>query len=117
MAWYEETGPDACHVRDVIFKEMEALYPTLSPNYIKNSLQNHILDSKKDFGSWRGWATFGLAEDIQSSIQLDMNQGVEAMKRIRHYLQPFIFHYLYKPGGIRMSKIGEETLVGKPVRN
>ena len=29
-----------------------------------------------------------------------------AMERIRHYLQPFISHYLYKPGGPRMNKIG-----------
>ena len=113
MAWYEETGPDACHVRDVIFKEMEALYPTLSTNYIKNSLQKHIPDSKKDFGSWRGWATFGLEGDIRLSIQVDMNKGIVAMKRIYRHLQPYLMHYLYKPGGIRMSKIGEETLVGK----
>ena len=117
MAWYEETGPDACQIRNIVFKQMEVLYPILLPNYIKNSLQNHIPDSKKDFGSWRGWATFGLEEDILSSIHLDMNQGVEAMERIRHYLQPFISHYLYKPGGPRMNKIGEETLVGKSAGN
>ena len=49
MAWYEETGPDARQVRDIVFKEMEALYPTLSPNYIKNSLQKSHSGFKKRF--------------------------------------------------------------------
>jgi len=111
--WYEETGPDASYVRGEVLKRMISQYPTLSSSYIEKVILKHIPDTKKDFGSWRGWATFGLEKSITNSIKSDLDDGMKAFNTLKELFLPCIQHHLYKPGGIRMLETSETTMVGK----
>ena len=113
MPWYEDTGPDAKWVREEVLKRMISSYPTLPSSYIEKVMLKYIPDTKNNFGSWRGWATFGLEKSITNSIKSDLDNGMEAFNKLKELLLPCIQHHLYKPGGIRMLETSETTMVGK----
>ena len=116
MPWYEETGPDAKWVRETVLKRMISLYPTLSSKYIEKVILKHIPDAEfGHFGSWRGWATFGLEKHIKNSIKSDLDDGMKAINKLKELLSPCVQHYLYKPGGKRMMETSKTTMVGKSV--
>jgi hypothetical protein len=116
--WYEETGPDASYVRGEVLKRMISQFPTLSSSYIEKVILKHIPDALESafvFGSWRGWATFGLDKIITNSIKSDLDDGMKAFNKLKELLSPCIRHHLYKPGGIRMLETSQTTMVGKSV--
>ena len=67
-AFYEVMGPDRSHVIDSLTQKFSQKYPKLEINKIKVIMEDHIPPDKTDFGSWRGWATFGLEKKILAPI-------------------------------------------------
>jgi len=51
------------------FKIIEYLKNPLSFDEIKEIIEDTIPQDKIDFGSWRGWSTFGLEETIKKTIE------------------------------------------------
>ena len=62
--WYEQTGPDAKYVRDDIYCKFKNNLNKINNKELETILLQNIPDSKTDFGSWRGYATFGIEEKI-----------------------------------------------------
>lgn len=114
--WYESQGPSASEIRaelkikykkgwyadnDYIKKiYKENIYN--SHNIINTIIDDKILDSMS-FGSYRGYATFGICEAIIRNLNNYINQEIKvhAIKIIDKKLTPLIMHKLYKPGGKR----------------
>ena len=78
MALYEEQGPDANYVRDYMYKKVRKQYIVLPDLYINRVLLTHIPDTlhSAPFGSWRGWATFGMPTHIGKAIVVDLDKGL-----------------------------------------
>jgi hypothetical protein len=115
MAWYEEYGPNAEYVRGHIFMKLDKKY-SFSPNEknaIETILLKHIPDSKTDFGSYRGYASFGLEKEIWDAIKADIDSRKSALTILKDKFTRYVIHFLYKPNGYRMKECAETTLVGR----
>ena len=67
-ALYEVTGPTREYVIISLTTKFKKKYPKLEENKIKIIVEAHIPPDKIDFGSWRGWATFGLTPNIMKPL-------------------------------------------------
>lgn len=118
--WYEETGPDAKYIREHNFDKFKV--PEITNNELNNILLKHIPDSKNDFGSWRGYAVFGLDEKIFNNIKKDIKILVDdkrikrAYKTLNDKFKPLVIHKLYEPNGYMTKIISNRTNVGKVKR-
>ena len=122
--WYECSGPDVKHVRQNVSEILDKFtdlqkYQKLGNEYLllkKNIIEEIIPDDRNDFGSFRGYASFGmerrLAEEIHQKL-LYQCKVIEANKVLKNKLVPVIIDRYYRPGGKIMEKIAEKTLVGK----
>ena len=78
--WYEIEGPSANDVRKDIFKKIkngqffEVEIAEITDMRLEQILLRNIPDTKTDFGSWRGYATFGLDSNIVTKIESDIRQ-------------------------------------------
>ena len=78
--WYEIEGPSANDVRKDIFKKIkngqffEVEIAEITDMRLEQILLINIPDTKTDFGSWRGYATFGLDSNIVTKIESDIRQ-------------------------------------------
>ena len=78
--WYEIEGPSANDVRKDIFKKIkngqffEVEIAEITDMSLEQILLRNIPDTKTDFGSWRGYATFGLDSNIVTKIESDIRQ-------------------------------------------
>ena len=80
--WYECQGPTAEQVR----KDVTKYISTNSLN--QTSLTNNILlkiipDSRNDFGSWRGYGTFGVAKEIATEVMNEMKKRDDALTLLK----------------------------------
>ncbi len=79
--WYEQSGPTAAEVRVDVLKELNIVKVNQQESdkekdeIIQRVLMEVIPDSRKDFGSWRGYATFGkkkvLAAEVREKIRVE----------------------------------------------
>ena len=66
--WYECQGPNAKQVREDVLKRINIVkvgkdvYEKEKDKIIEDALIKIIPDSRNDFGSWRGYSTFGLGQ-------------------------------------------------------
>ena len=95
MAWYEESGPGAEQVREWVRDEMfysdsDIFNVTESPESVIDILKEHYLDDilKKringkagDYGSYRGFATFGLSPELERGIEGDIQVAIAKINR------------------------------------
>lgn len=119
--WYECEGPSFMDVR----KDLKSKYKRgdhaenkyLRKIYIENKFNSHqiiddVLDKKitesLKFGSWRGYATFGIQEAILRNINSYINKKIYAKITLQKKLTPLLRHYLYKPGGIRTIELKKD---------
>tara|TARA_B110001450_G_C17256803_1_gene333828 strand:+ start:190 stop:465 length:276 start_codon:yes stop_codon:yes gene_type:complete len=81
--WYESVGPTAPEVRVDVLKELNIVkvntqeYDKEKDEIIQRVLMEVIPDSRKDFGSWRGYATFGkkkLAIEVRDKIRIEYSK-------------------------------------------
>jgi hypothetical protein len=117
--WYECQGPNASEVRKDVLSQMNIVninmldpYKKEKDKIINEALMKVIPDSRNDFGSWRGYATFGVKTQLTKEV-LPIIQKNYALLVLQKKFTPYIIHYLYKPGGMRFIKVAESTLVGK----
>lgn len=122
MAWYQVQGPNAEYVRNHQLTVWEkkigkAQICESTRELIKHILKIHIPDSLTDFGSYRGYATFGLLMRKRTEIENHLIRQLDARRRAKDKLSqkflPYVLHYLYKPNGMRYKKIMQNTMVGK----
>ena len=111
MAWYEQQGPDADYVRQHILSKLR--FDVHETDAIKDILLKHIPDSKTDFGSYRGYATFGLEKEILDAIRADIDSRRDALATLKNKFTQYVVHFLYKPDGYRMKKCAQTTLIGQ----
>jgi hypothetical protein len=116
--WYECEGPSYFDVRKDLKSKYKRGYHAendyLKKIYIENIFDSHkIIDNVLDekitenlkFGSWRGYATFGVQEAILRNINSYINKKIYANITLQKKLTPLVRHYLYKPGGIRTIQL------------
>jgi hypothetical protein len=112
--WYECQGPTAEQVR----KDVSEYISTNSSN-INYPLTNDILlkiipDSRNDFGSWRGYGTFGVAKEIATEVMNEMKKRESALTLLKNRFTPYCMYKLYNPdNGLMMKRISKTTMVGK----
>ena len=72
--WYETVGPNANDVRNDILIKMKSqnFREKITDKELETILLKNIPDTHKDFGSWRGYATFGLDKSYMDNIKLDI---------------------------------------------
>ena len=118
--WYEIQGPNAEYVRKHQFSRLTERYNIVGTNLfpfqqriLQNALDIFIPDSMNNFGSYRGYGTFGLDTDVEKQItnayQDQMHLYEQSMQRLRQNFTPLVIHYLYKPGGLRYGVVAEEN--------
>ena len=114
--WYECQGPNAKKVREDVLNHINIVNKNKSNSekdeIIKNALLKIIPDNRNDFGSWRGYTTFGVKAEIAKEVIKEIQRNY-ALLTIKKKFTPYVLHYLYKPNGIRMKQLAETTLVGK----
>ena len=116
--WYECQGPDAAEVRKDVLNQMNIIqsgsveFEEEKQKIIQDALMKIIPDTRNDFGSYRGYATFGVKTEIATEVIKEVRKGY-ALLTIEKKLIPVVTHQLYKPGGIMAKKTSRETLVGK----
>lgn len=73
--WYEQAGPTAAEVRIDVIKELNIVktnpqeFDKEKDDIIHRVLMEVIPDSRKDFGSWRGYATFGVKKELANEVK------------------------------------------------
>lgn len=75
--WYERGGPSANDVRQDMFAKIKnGMFSEveITDENLERILLENIPDTKTDFGSWRGYATFGLESSIVKKIETDIRQ-------------------------------------------
>ena len=116
--WYECQGPSAAEVRKDVYKYITSSnsgrvkYQKEKDKIIQESLHKIIPDSRNDFGSWRGYATFGVMQEVAGEV-LSIIQKNYAMLVLQKKFTPYVIHHLYKPGGKRFLMVAHTTLIGK----
>ena len=116
--WYECQGPNAEEVRKDVLSFMNIIklgkdeYEKEKDKIIQDALMKIIPDTRNDFGSYRGYATFGVKTEIANEVIKEVRKGY-ALLTIEKKFIPVVTHQLYKPNGIMAKKIARETLVGK----
>ena len=98
MAWYERSGPDAAAVRKSVkqrymknercwcprfpgsYREFPQCYKIMADCYLDGILENRINGKEGDYGSWRGFATFGLSPEIKQRIEGDIQLALVEIK-------------------------------------
>ena len=116
--WYECQGPDAAEVRKDVLSFMNIIqsgsveFEEEKQKIIQDALMKIIPDTRNDFGSYRGYATFDVKTEIATEVIKEVRKGY-ALLTIEKKLIPVVTHQLYKPNGIMAKKVARETLVGK----
>ena len=116
--WYECQGPDAAEVRKDVLSFMNIIqsgsveFEEEKQKIIQDALMKIIPDTRNDFGSYRGYATFNVKTEIATEVIKEVRKGY-ALLTIEKKLIPVVTHQLYKPNGIMAKKVARETLVGK----
>ena len=80
--WYESSGPDAKYIRNKLFEKFKN-FKNIQDGELISILEKNIPDSKNDFGSWKGYAIFGIDEKIFNNIKKDIKILIE-QKKIKH---------------------------------
>lgn len=106
--WYENSGPSGKQVRVQLCAEKSSLSPLAFLCWQKAVYE--IIDAdQSDFGSWRGWATFGLLPSRKQSIQDTYERYLENIPFIKRVLSHYISHQLYKPDTARFAKLAADN--------
>ena len=72
--WYECQQPTADYIRDHHFKKLKQAQggKQLNDDILRSILLKHIPDTMTNFGSWRGYLTFGLDAKLVREIDEDI---------------------------------------------
>tara|TARA_B100000212_G_C27042021_1_gene391963 strand:- start:276 stop:539 length:264 start_codon:yes stop_codon:yes gene_type:complete len=75
--WYEHEEVTADYVRDHQFKKLKQAHDgkQLNDDILRTILLKHIPDTMRNFGSLRGYLTFGLNANIVADIEKDIKMN------------------------------------------
>ena len=76
-ATYEIMGPDRKQAVDLLLQKYQKKYDKLELENIKLIIEEVIPENKTDFGSWRGWSTFGLEKELVNQIEKKLDSENE----------------------------------------
>ena len=117
--WYENQGPNAEQVREDVLKYINVvnkgndLYEKEKDKIIKDVLMKIIPDSRNDFGSYRGYATFGVKVEIANEVIKEVRLEYAKLILQKKFV-PICMDKLYNPeNGLMMKKTAKNTMVGK----
>ena len=117
--WYECQGPSSEDVRKDVMRELNIFkvgkidFEAERGKIINNTIMEIIPDSRNDFGSWRGYSTFGVVKEIAKEIIKEVKKKY-AILIIEKKLTPYCMYKLYNPtNGLMMKKISKTTKIGK----
>ena len=116
--WYESTGPNAEQVRKDVLIYINTIqvgkdtYQKEKNDIIQKAIMKIIPDTRNDFGSYRGYATFNLKTELANEVIKEVRKNY-ALLIIKKKFTPFVMHHLYKPDGMRMKQLIKTTMVGK----
>lgn len=120
--WYQCVGPCVGEVRKDVLNHINIvhvgvdLYKKEKDKIIQDVIMEVIPDSRNDFGSWRGYSTFGVKTELAKIVIGKVRIRYSILLLKREFI-PYVMHYLYKPGGMRYMEISNSTLVGRNVEN
>ena len=107
--WYECQGPSAAQVRKDVLSHINIVNVNMLDPYkkekdkiINDALMKVIPDTRNDFGSWRGYSTFGVKNDLTKEV-LPIIQKNYAMLVLQKKFTPYVIHQLYKPDDIQIQ--------------
>lgn len=117
--WYQSQGPCASQVRQDVYKYIinnfyneDELTPQRN-KIIRKVIFQIIPDTRDNFGSYRGYATFNVPKNLSFEVIKEIEIQDKAISILNHKFIPHLQHYLYKPNGIRAKQVADTTLVGK----
>jgi len=116
--WYEYQGPTAEYVRKDVLSYLNIIkvgnveFEEEKQKIIKDSILKIIPDSRNDFGSFRGYASFNVKRELAVEVTKEVKIRYAYLIIEKKFI-PFATHQLYKPGGIMAKKIARDTMVGK----
>ncbi len=118
--WYECQGPSVADVRKDVLNYLNIIkvddnieFETEKAKIIKDAIVKIIPDNRNDFGSWRGYQTFGIIKEISQEIIEEVKKKYSLLI-IEKKLLPHIMYYLYNPStGIIVKKRSKSTSIGK----
>ena len=116
--WYESQGPNAEQVRKDVLNYINTIqvgkdtYQKEKNDIIQKAIMKIIPDTRNDFGSYRGYATFNLKTELANEVINEVRKNY-ALLIIKKKFTPFVMHHLYKPDGMRMKQLIKTTMVGK----
>ena len=116
--WYESQGPNAEQVRKDVLNYINTIqvgkdtYQKEKNDIIQKAIMKIIPDTRNDFGSYRGYATFNLKAEFAKAVIKEVRKNY-ALLIIKKKFTPFVMHHLYKPDGMRMKQLIKTTMVGK----
>tara|TARA_Y100000768_G_scaffold386782_1_gene376043 strand:+ start:530 stop:940 length:411 start_codon:yes stop_codon:yes gene_type:complete len=117
--WYENQGPNAEEVRKDVLKYINVvnkgndLYEKEKDKIIKDVLMKIIPDSRNDFGSYRGYSTFGVKVEIANEVIKEVRLEYAKLILQKKFV-PICMDKLYNPeNGLMMKKTAKNTMVGK----
>ena len=121
-SWYECVGPCVGEVRKDVLNHINIvqvgvdIYKKEKDKIIQDVIMEVIPDNRNDFGSWRGYSTFGVKIQLAKTVigKVRMRYSILILKR---EFTPYVMHYLYKPGGRRFIEIANSTMVGRNLEN
>ena len=99
--WYECQGPDSAYVRKSQFekyKKRANVDAGFTENMIMKILEEVIPDGATGFGSYRGYATFGLDDKLKSQIESLIEIKLSELSHKRRMSDTFIA-IQFMPGG------------------
>ena len=80
---------------------------------ITDTIKEIIPDNRNDFGSWRGYSTFGIVKEIAKEIIKEVRKKY-ALLIIEKKFKPYCMYKLYNPNnGLMMKKTKKTTKIGK----
>lgn len=92
--WYECQGPNAEYVRQNQYNKYSMFINNkigFKPYRLMSILLKHIPDTMNNFGSYRGYATFGLNNNIKQKINRDIL--LERRIRCQKIIKKWYFHH------------------------
>ena len=100
--WYEETSPSPAMVRKDITESInrERSLNANQSSLLADIVLQHVPDTRNDFGSFRGYATFGVGKSIAREVMVEY----DATQNLIRLLKPAVAHWLHKPEGPRYQK-------------
>ncbi len=75
--WYEYDGPSPEYVRDTMFEKFkDKCQGSITEDVLKQIILEIVPDTRNDFGSWRGFSTFGGSGHVYQEVEKGINDAI-----------------------------------------